>query len=285
MTGAVATVGAAWMIACGSSQPPVLDGMSTLDAGSMRGDSAVAVEAGDGPSGDASSPRPLNVLFIGNSYTYTNDLPGEVAALAKTSGLPPFITTSSVVTGGATLGDLWDAGAAENAIASGSFTHVVLQEQSETPACAPAVFYQYAGLFSDAAKARGATSALFETWARVDGSADYASYPCLGGSPTAMQDLLLAAYEKAATQDGAVLVPVGEAWRAVIASYPSIQLFSADGSHPSVAGTYLSACVFYVKLTGQAVPTSAAVPAGIDPTDAAHLRDVALGSITPTGSE
>ena len=76
---------------------------------------------------------------------------------------------------------------------------------------------------------------------------DYATYPCLGGSPGAMQDLLLGAYRDAAAQDGAILVPVGEAWRAVIASYPSIDLFSPDGSHPSVADTHLSACVFYVS--------------------------------------
>lgn len=96
-----------------------------------------------------------------------------------------------------------------------------------------------------------------------------------------MQDLLLSAYRKAATDDGAVLVPVGEAWRSARASYPSIVLFQSDGSHPSVAGTYLSACVFYVALTGHAVPSSAAVPGGVDPGDATHLRAVALAVAMP----
>lgn len=273
-----AAAGCLLAVACNGGQPGVLgDVAGGSDAGATApeaGDAAIAHEAEAGPP-------PLDVLFIGDSYTFENDLPGTLAALASSSHVPPAITTSSVTAGANTLQDLWEAGAAPQAIASGHFTHVVLQEQSETPPCDPQIFDQFSALFASAARGRGATPALFETWARADGSADYASYPCLGGTPSAMQDALLAAYAMAATQDDAVLVPVGEAWRSVIATYPSIVLFQGDGSHPSMAGTYLSACVFYVKLTGQPVPASAGVPSGVAPGDAAQLRAVALAVAGP----
>src|ERR1700734_3192916 len=63
------------------------------------------------PSADAGSstqtvdagPSALNVLFIGNSYTYVNDLPGMLSQIAATAGTPPTIKTAEVVQGGATL--------------------------------------------------------------------------------------------------------------------------------------------------------------------------------------
>ncbi len=225
-------------------------------------------------------PDPLSVIFIGDSYTYTNDLPDTLTAIAHTSGQPPEIQTSSVTAGGETLAELWASSDARMAIAQGHWTHVVLQEQSETPLIDSMGFLQSAGLFSDAAHDAGATPAFFETWARADGNADYAQ-PWSGGTPSAMQDGLLTEYTQAAMDNDGVLVPVGEAWRAVLAGSPSIALYQSDGSHPTVAGTYLAACVFYVKLTGQGVPAVATVPAGIDPADATTLRQAALAAAGP----
>ena len=56
------------------------------------------------PAGAAERPR--RVLFVGNSYTYANDMPGWVTRLAESSALPPQLETSSETAGGATLADL-----------------------------------------------------------------------------------------------------------------------------------------------------------------------------------
>lgn len=263
---------------CGSNDPPVLGSFTPNDAGAHPLDAGVPSDAHagkDAPVEDAAPEQTLRVLFIGNSYTYTNDLPGMLATLAKSSGVAPAIVTTSITVGGASLQDLWDAGAATGAIDTQTFTHVVLQEQSETPPCSPSGFYAAVTLFAGAARARGDLTALYETWARADSSTDYGMYPCLGGSPGAMQDELLAAYTNAANDAGATLVPVGEAWRAALAAYPSIVLFQSDGSHPTVAGTYLGACTFYDKLTGHQLPDAAAVPSGLAPADATNLRAAA----------
>ena len=49
----------------------------------------------------------------------------------------------------------------------------------------------------------------------------------------------------------AYCAPVGEAWRRVHAECPSLQLYNSDGSHPSPAGSYLAACVFYAIFFGE----------------------------------
>ena len=97
---------------------------------------------------------------------------------------------------------------------------------------------------------------------------------------TKMQDDVTAAYGTLARQwPYGRLACAGEAFRRSIEQYPEIVLQQSDFSHPTVAGTYLAACTFYVALTGHAVPAQSAVPAGVDAQDAAHLREVAqIGS-------
>jgi hypothetical protein len=53
-----------------------------------------------------------------------------------------------------------------------------------------------------------------------------------------------------AWSENLVLVPVGPAWQLIKSTYPDIQLYANDGIHPSAAGVYLSACVFYSAISG-----------------------------------
>src|SRR4051812_42892211 len=60
---------------------------------------------------------PLNVLFIGNSFTARNDLPGLIAALAAASGKS--FRHQLVQAGGASLRAHWNAGHAARLIEGG----------------------------------------------------------------------------------------------------------------------------------------------------------------------
>ena len=60
-----------------------------------------------------------------------------------------------------------------------------------------------------------------------------------------MQDTLTAAYCENAYATNSYVAPVGEAWKAALATDPSLVLHSNDNSHPSYDGSYLAACVFY----------------------------------------
>ena len=72
----------------------------------------------------------LRVLFIGNSYTFVNNLPWMLSELARAADDSPVIDTEMIVAGGATLRTHWEGGRALAAIRRGHWDYVVLQEQS-----------------------------------------------------------------------------------------------------------------------------------------------------------
>jgi hypothetical protein len=252
-------------------------------------DAGGAADAGAGDAGPADAgpldagvadagPAALRILFIGNSYTYVNDLPGMLTQIAATAGGPPTITTSEVVQAGAALSDHWANGVAQAAILDGGWTQVVLQGQSMEPlAQSSSYFLTYAEMFGDLIVDAGAQPTLFVTWARAAGDSLYSSQQDGLVCPRQMQDELDTAYAKVARRwPQSILACAGEAFQRSLARYPRIALQQSDLSHPTVAGTYLAASTFYVALTGKPVPPQSTVLSGLSAEDAASLRDIAL---------
>ena len=166
-----------------AGSPPADAGRELPDATAPEGSGDAAVVTAD--SGSAG----LRVLFIGNSYTYVNDLPGMLARIATTSGTAPAIAVDEVVQGSATLQDHFDNGIAQTRLAEGPWTHVVLQGQSlEAVYPDDAHFAAGALELGELAIAAGARPTLFVTWARAAGDPMYD--PCQGlyGNPQALQD-------------------------------------------------------------------------------------------------
>jgi hypothetical protein len=218
------------------------------------------------------TPGELHVLFIGNSYTYVNDLPGMLARIASSAGEGPTIVTDEVVEGGATLHSHWDAGIAQSRIDERTWTHVVLQGQSQEAGSDD--FNQFANQFGDLILGADARPTLFVTWARAAGDPGYGS---VWYGPEVAQDLITVAYADVARQvPGSILSCVGEAFRASLRHHPDIVLHDSDYSHPTVAGTYLAAGTFYVALTGNPVPPGSEVPAEVGSQEAEALREEAL---------
>jgi len=186
-------------------------------------------------------PKALRILFVGNSYTYYNNLPGLLEYFAKSSpekGIK--VKTKMVVRGGANLKFHWDEGKALKAIRSKKYTHVVLQEQSRLGGTYengilrvghPDAFFHYARRFDAEIKKAAAKTVFFLTWARQD-------FP-------RNQPKLNAAYFAVAKKMKAIVVPVGPVWQIAQKKRPKLSLYAADGSHPSPLGTYLISCVFY----------------------------------------
>ena len=79
----------------------------------------------------AASRKVQRILFIGNSFTAQNDLPGLIASVADQSG--HHVEHQLVSHGGASLRRHWNGGEAKRLIESGKFDVVVLQEQSTLP--------------------------------------------------------------------------------------------------------------------------------------------------------
>jgi hypothetical protein len=77
----------------------------------------------------------LKVLFVGNSFTARNDLPGLIARLAAARGKP--LEHRLISAGGASPRQHWNAGGSRKAIQEGRYDRVVLQEQSTLPVKSP----------------------------------------------------------------------------------------------------------------------------------------------------
>lgn len=269
-------VGFALLAGCaGSGHAPVApepdargeDTAITIDSASV--DSAPAEASSDAAE---TGPSERRVLFIGNSYTYVNDLPAVLAKLSEAS--TPRLVTQSVTVGGATLENHWTTGTATARIDEKGWYAVVLQGQSVEPILPGSTFATYAQKLADRATAAGAWPVFYGTWARAAGDPLYAE-TWSGGTPDAMQDELTAAYGAAATAGKAGIAKVGEAFRISLKERPAVVLHQTDGSHPTVAATWLAACVFYGVLAGKPVPTTAIVPSGVSADDATWLRGVA----------
>jgi hypothetical protein len=186
----------------------------------------------------------LRVLFLGNSYTYFNNVPHLLHMLVESAREERGIETRMVVEPGFTLKRHWDDPGAVSAIHAERWDHVILQEQStlggstvidDIPQInAPTMFHEYARLFDHEIRKAGAKTVFFLTWARKD-------------SPGS-QPLLNTAYLRIAKELRARLAPVGMAWGEALKANGSIGLHQSDLAHPAPAGSYLAACVLYATL-------------------------------------
>ena len=227
-----------------------------------------------GCSGCTAAPAPLRgcdgatactrILFIGNSYTYVNDLPTMFARLAEAGGHR--VETGMAAVGGATFADQVGSADTHSKLAGSKWTYVVLQEQSEIPSIAQsraAEMYPNARLLVQRVRNTGATPAFFLTWGHRNG------WPENGlGTYASMQAQLDTGYRAIADELKVGVVPVGDAWAAAHAADAGLDLWQPDGSHPTATGTYLAACVFYAAVFHQS-------PGGLDYTadlaaDTAH---------------
>jgi hypothetical protein len=252
------------------SVAPPADAAITLDA---------PPDAPDAPldSPPDAPPASLRVLFVGNSYTFYNDLPGLIArmgAAAARAGRGPVITVDSVTAGGASMRSHWDTGTAPARIMAGPWDAVVLQGQSVEPVLNTPEFRTYSLRLGGLATARGARPVFFATWPRRAGDALYAQ-SWSGGTPQGFNTRMHAAYAEVAAMSSGGLAAVGNAWMRALGARPTIDLYDPDGSHPSAAGSWLAACVLYRALTGSPAPAETETAATSLPVaDVGFLRGI-----------
>lgn len=202
---------------------------------------------------------PLKVLFIGNSFTVRNDLPGLITRLAESRGKS--LEHRLIHAGGASLRAHWNAGEAARAIRDGGYDAVVLQEQSTLPVKNATRMHENVRLFDGAIAAAGAKTVLYMTWARRN-------------APESQQ-AITDAYTGIGRELGATVVPVGLAWQRFLRDNDEPVLHDRDQSHPTMAGSYLAACVFLAALFGESpVGIDADVP-GLSADDRAALQAAA----------
>ncbi|MCK5538156.1 MAG: SGNH/GDSL hydrolase family protein, partial [Bacteroidales bacterium] len=198
------------------------------------------------------SQETKKVLFIGNSYTYVNDLPNIVYNLASTNS--DTLIYDSSTPGGYNFNSHTTDATTLSKISQTDWDFVVLQSQSQEPAFPPSQVavdvYPYAKILVDSTKANNICTEplFFMTWGRKYGDqSNCAAYPPIC-TYLGMQQRLRESYLEMGQTNHASVAPVGMAWKHSIVSSPTLNLYSSDNSHPSLNGSYLSACVFYAMI-------------------------------------
>ena len=191
-----------------------------------------AVLLGCASSAAGADAVPLRVLFVGNSLTATNDLPGRVAGLAAAGGKR--LEYGEITFGGFNLEDHWNQGDARAALASGRWDVVIMQQGPSALPESQIDLRRWAIRFADEARRAGTRPALLTVWPE--------SY-----RRPALSDVIVS-YRNAAESARAELFPAGEAWHAAWACDARMPLYGRDGFHPSALGTYVAALVVYGRL-------------------------------------
>ena len=197
---------------------------------------------GDGQPIPGGSTDSFELLFLGNSHSAANGLPGLVTTMLET-GMQGASANSGLAPGYLYLADRLTDGVTEPMLNGNQWTHVVLQAQK----------YSSSGLYhypTDAAeewirrtKGRNALPILFPEWPRRGNDEE----------GLRVHNLHLGI----ASREPACVAPVGLAWEAALDQYPDLVLHAPDGNHSSLNGALLTAYVFYELMSGQ---TAAQLP-------------------------
>lgn len=201
---------------------------------------------GTGPDDDP-QPDPsatIRILFVGNSLTYVNDLPGMVKALADSAGIAG-VQTAQVAKPDYALQDHWNDGQARSVIARGGWHVVVMQQGPSAVAANRANLRQWVATFSDLIRSKGGEPALYQIWPQQVNFSDF--------------DASSESYRLAALDVQGAFLQAGNAWRAAWARDPALVLYASDGLHASVAGTYLAALTVFGGLFHRSVVGAPAV--------------------------
>jgi hypothetical protein len=232
---------------------------------------------------------PQRILFIGNSYTASHDLPGIFRRIVASTGRgAPHV--ASHAPGGRPLAAQAKDPACTRLIAAGGWDVVVLQGQSQEAAFAevsPEIRAEFlvggrdlARLVRDASPA--ARIVLFQTWARHPGFwRQSAGVPAVGRDAADMLARTRKWYSVLAEAERCEVAPVGEAWLACGTEADPVPLHSADHSHPQYAGSYLAAVVLYGTIYR---PERLEVPfrGALDDATAERLQKVAARALDTT---
>jgi hypothetical protein len=248
----------------------------------------------------ANAPAPMRVLFAGDSLlgisvTYSNDIPAILSNLA--SNLGDSFAYTKIANSSWYLSNHATNPPTTNAIASGSYNLVVLQDQSAAPSLAS----ERASEMLPASQAlntmitnHNAHTMFYETWGYIDGdsSGNCTSYDfpaqyktnCDGGfgSFLNMNIATRYGYAVAANQLAAAIAPVGLAWANARMTRPTLNFYITNDSlgdrHPNDYGAYLAACVFYSSIFGRS-PEGSTYYSDIDSGTAGFLQQLAAQTV------
>ena len=225
---------------------------------------------------------PEHFLFLGNSFTFVNDLPKTFQGLAKAGGYN--IEAYFCGIGAASFQSLSQDLRVPLYINMFKWKSIIIQEQSMFLSQSQSTYMKtsipYAVKLYNMFKNHTATVLLYETWGYQNGNPSFVTG--LDDNYYKMQTRLWSGYNytletlKNIQWSPIHISPVGQAW-AVAQAQPRFKnkMWQQDGMHPKPCGTYLAAAVFYTKIFNKSPVGIKFLIKGVTAADAKILQLIA----------
>lgn len=229
------------------------------------------------------SQQNKDVLFIGNSYIFYNDLPNMVSQIALSFG--DTLNYNASTPGGATFNVHANSPQTYTMMNQSQWDYVVLQAQSQEPSFSPGQVssqtYPYAEVLVDSIEQifNCSEPLFFMTWGRKYGDQQNCQFYPPICTYTGMQQRLRESYLEMSFDNNASCAPVGMAWKKSIEIDSTLNLYNSDNSHPNVYGSYLAACTFYSSIFKKSSVGSSYWPTTVDSSIAYSLQQIASTTV------
>ena len=178
--------------------------------------------------------KEINILFVGNSLTYSNNLPELIKELGKQDGIE--IKYSSLSFPDYSLEDHWNEGKVQNELDKGEYDFMIAQQGPSALPESQVLLLEYTKKFKQLCDSQKTKLALYMVWPSKARSFDL--------------DNVIYSYTHAADETKSMLCPSGLAWKNAWALDTSLALYGADNFHPGITGTVLAALTIYGTVTG-----------------------------------
>lgn len=168
-------------------------------------------------------------LFLGNSLTYTNDMPQMVVYLAQHYGQS--LETTSLCFPNYALEDHWNDGVFQKLLAEQDFDYVIVQQGPSSQEAGKRMLLEYGAKIKKRCEPYDTQLGYFMVW---PSKRYYFTF-----------DQVIANHRYVAHEHKAKLFPVGVHWKAYEASDHAADLYGPDGFHPSSTGSFLAALTIF----------------------------------------
>ena len=178
------------------------------------------------------SKKEIAILFIGNSLTYTNNLPKLVKKEAKKNGVK--VNTNMVAFPNYAIMDHWIDGKIQNLITSKKYDYVIIQQGPSSQPEGRKILIEYGTKLYELCKKNNTKLSYFMVWPSLK------YYHTFDG--------VIKTYTDAATINNAILIPVGKIWKDYFDKSNNFQYYGPDGFHPSMKGSKIAAKAIVERL-------------------------------------
>jgi hypothetical protein len=204
-------------------------GSTSTSTSTSQGGSQVAVP--NACSATRTDDSAIRILFVGNSLTYSNNLPKIVESIGAARGKSVFSETLAF--GNYAIEDHWNDGKMQKLICEGNFDFVVIQQGPSSQSDGRVMLFDYGQRFKDICSSRGTELAFFMVWPAKE------NYHTFSG--------VIRHYTDAANDTKSLLCAVGSQFKK-LGNVGDFRFYSPDNFHPSVEGSEIAAEIIYSTL-------------------------------------